>query len=128
MLPGWPVVQRPTETASVYDYVAGGGAAGAAVPILARHLGRPHHPRVWEGIVRALSTSAARVEALGPLRDAYRVEAAPERRWLLANALGAMASFDEVADLNGIASTAHSSAGPAQAAARRACDLTWRWS
>jgi hypothetical protein len=67
------------------------------------HLGQAHHPRVWEGIVRALSAPAARAEALGPLREAYRAETAPERRWLLANALGAMASFVEVGDLDGIA-------------------------
>jgi hypothetical protein len=87
---------------SVYDLVSAGGAPGAAVPVLVAHLERPHHPRIWEGIVRALSTKEARTGALEALRAHFRSESEVGRRWLLANALGSMARLAEVRDLDGI--------------------------
>jgi hypothetical protein len=89
--------------ASVWDLAGTGGATGAGIGILVAHLDRPHHPCIWEGIVRGLATKAARAEALEPLRRQYRTEAEPSRRWVLANAIGTMAKFSEVQDLDGIA-------------------------
>jgi hypothetical protein len=87
---------------SVWDFVAVGGAPVVAVEILVRHLNRPHHPRIWEGIVRALSSKRARDGALEPLRQLYRTETDNDRRWLIANAIGSMARLAEVRDLEGI--------------------------
>lgn len=87
---------------SVYDFVNAGGAPVAAVPVLVAHLDRVHHPRIWEGIVRALSVRHARDMALTRLVRVYRAERDAGRRWVLANAIGSMARFSEVADLDGI--------------------------
>jgi len=89
--------------ASVWDYVSRGGATGAAVPILVRHVELPHHAHVWEGMVRALSTRAARTKGLEPLCRLFRTEADPDRRWLLANAIGSMSRFAEVQEMPGMA-------------------------
>ncbi len=88
--------------ASVYDFVNNGGAPVAAVPLLVAHLETPHHPRIWEGIVRSLSVRHARSDALPALRRAYLSEADPSRRWLIANAIGSMATLAEVCDLKDI--------------------------
>ena len=88
---------------SVYDCVNAGGAPPAAIPALLVHLRRDHHPRIWEGIVRALSVRHARDLALSTLAELYAVEGSEDRRWLLANAIGSMAKFAEVAHLDGIA-------------------------
>jgi hypothetical protein len=88
---------------SVYNFVNAGGAPVAALPVLVRHLHQQHHPRIWEGIVRALSIRHAHDLALPALMERYAVEQASDRRWLLANAIGSMAKFAEVAHLDGIA-------------------------
>lgn len=88
-------------TSSVWDFVAAGGAPPSAVPVLAAHLTQSHHPRVWEGIVRALSVKHARA-ALSRLSDAYRAEQLQSRRWVLANAIGSMARLAEVRELPNI--------------------------
>jgi len=87
---------------SIWDFVSAGGAPLSAVPVLAAHLTEAHHPRVWEGIVRALSVKHARESALSPLLIAYRAESDPSRRWVLANAIGSMARLAEVRDLPNI--------------------------
>jgi hypothetical protein len=94
--------QVGVRTNSVYDFVNEDGAPSAAVPILVRHLAVPHHPSIWEGIVRALAVPHARDAALETLRTAYRSEADPHRRWVIANSLGSMARLREVEDLPGI--------------------------
>jgi hypothetical protein len=87
---------------SVYDFVAAGGAPAAAIPVLVAHLRRPHHPRIAEGILRALATPVARAVAFGPLRDLFIAPPREGQRWDVANALSAMASFAEVRDLAGM--------------------------
>jgi hypothetical protein len=87
---------------SVWDFVAIGGAPASTIDILVRHLYRPHHARIWEGIVRALSSKHARIGALEPLRQLYRAESDRDRRWLIANAIGSMAGFAEAQDLDDI--------------------------
>ena len=84
---------------SVWDFVASGGAPPRAVSILVAHLSLDHHERIWEGIVRALAVQHARGAALGVISELYRKECSRSRRAVLAHAIGAMAQFDEVADL-----------------------------
>lgn len=74
----------------------------AASGILCAHLPRPYDAATWERIVRSLTRREARA-ALAPLAWAYRIERDPARRWLLANALSAMATFAEVGALPEIA-------------------------
>ena len=77
--------------ASVWDLVEQGGASGNAVPVLVTHREHPHHPRVWEGVVRSLATPEARSGALEQLRRVYLRENDSDRRWVVANAIGSMA-------------------------------------
>lgn len=90
------------QVGSIYDFVNSGGAPPAAIPLLVAHLDKPHHPRIWEGIVRSLSVHHARDHALPALKRMYRSEVDPSRRWVIANAIGSMAKLSEVRDLEGI--------------------------
>ena len=87
---------------SVWDFVSTTDAPPDAIPILVAHLSESHHPRVWEGIVRALSAKSARDGAFESLKRSYVTETVESRRWLLANAIGAMAKFTEVKALPNI--------------------------
>jgi hypothetical protein len=87
---------------SVWDFVSTTDAPLDAIPILVAHLSESHHPRVWEGIVRALSVRRARDGAFESLKRFYLTETIESRRWVLANAIGAMAKFTEVKELPGI--------------------------
>jgi hypothetical protein len=87
---------------SVWDFVSTTDAPPDAIPILVAHLSEPHHPRVWEGIVRALSAKSARDGAFESLKRFYVAETVESRRWLLANAIGEMAKFTEVKELPGM--------------------------
>jgi hypothetical protein len=87
---------------SVWDFVSTTDAPLDAIPILVAHLSEPHHPRVWEGIVRTLSIKRARDGAFESLKRFYVAETVESRRWLLSNAIGAMAKFTEVKELPGI--------------------------
>ena len=69
--------------------------------VLVVQLPRNHAPDIWERVVRSLSRPTAR-PVLPMLRWAYRIERDARRRWLLANAIGAMARLEEVRDLAGI--------------------------
>ena len=84
---------------SVWDFVSTTDAPLEAIPILVAHLSQSHHPRVWEGIVRALSIKRARNGAFESLKRFYVAETIESRRWLLANAIGTMAKFTEVKEL-----------------------------
>ena len=87
---------------SVWDFVSTTNAPLEAIPILVRQLSESHQPRVWEGIVRALSVKSARDGAFQSLKRLYVTETVESRRWLLANAIGTMAKFTEVKELPGI--------------------------
>lgn len=87
---------------SVYDFVGKQPAPDLALPILVRHLSVEHHPRIREGLIRALGIPSAREIAFDQLCDAYRRERDPILRWVIANALSGMARFEEVAELPGI--------------------------
>ena len=93
---------RGSAVDSVWDFVSTTDAPLDAIPILVAHLSQSHHPRVWEGIVRALSIKRARDGAFEFLKRFYVTETIESRRWLLANAIGAMAKFTEVKELPGI--------------------------
>jgi hypothetical protein len=84
---------------SVWDFVSTTDAPPDAIPILVAHLSESHHPRVWEGIVRALSIKGARDGAFESLKHFYVAETVESRRWLLANAIAAMAKFTDVKEL-----------------------------
>ncbi|MGI8548019.1 MAG: hypothetical protein ACR2M1_11915 [Gemmatimonadaceae bacterium] len=90
------------KVSSVYDFVNADGAPPIAIPILLAHLRLQRHPRIWEGIVRSLSVKHAHAAALPTLVELYSVEQDRDRRWVLANAIGSMAKFAEVAHLDGI--------------------------
>jgi hypothetical protein len=87
---------------SVYDFVGKQLAPDVALPVLARHLNVEHHPRIREGIIRALGIPSARGVAFEVVCDVYRSERDPTLRWVAANALSGMARFEEVAALPGI--------------------------
>jgi hypothetical protein len=87
---------------SVYDFVGKQLAPNLALPILVRHLSVEHHPRIREGLIRALGIPSARHMALDPLCNAFRKERDPTLQWVIANALSGMARFEEVAELPGI--------------------------
>lgn len=87
---------------SIYDFVGTQLAPDCALPILVRHLSMEHHPRIREGLIRALGIPSARSVAFELLCDVYRGERDPTLRWVAANALSSMARFEEVAALPGI--------------------------
>jgi len=87
---------------SVYDFVGNQLAPDVALPVLARHLKVEHHPRVREGIIRALGIPSARRVAFDLLCDVYRSERDSTLRWVAANALSGMARFEDVSALPGI--------------------------
>ena len=75
---------------SVWDLVNTSERYPEAVPVLLRHLGRPYHPRIREGIARALTVPEARGQAgsqiLDELKRSHRDDEG-ELRWVLINAL-----------------------------------------
>src|SRR5262249_50860773 len=58
-----------------------------AYPPLIEHLGIQHHPRIREGIIRALTARDGGVQVEAALFGAFERESATELRWVLANAL-----------------------------------------
>src|SRR2546427_10098759 len=88
---------------SVYDFLNDVITPLRAVPVLLRHLELPHIPAIREGLLRSLAYSHLRPSALGHLKARFRATVEPGERWLVANAIAAMASLKEVADLPGVA-------------------------
>jgi hypothetical protein len=58
-----------------------------AYPMLVRHLQLPHHPRVREGIIRALAVRDGGEAVWQPLYLEFTKETDKNMRWVLANAL-----------------------------------------
>lgn len=86
---------------SVYDLVNSRASYTAAIPILVRMLREVQHPRIREGIARALSVKEARdvaPELVGVFRT-MRAETGPElsAKWAVGNAL-AVAGSDAVVE------------------------------
>jgi hypothetical protein len=86
---------------SVYDFIEVVTPV-EAVPVLLRHLTQSHTPVIREGLLRALAYSHLRAPALGGLKDLFRAAHDPGERWLIANAIAAMAALEDVRDLSGI--------------------------
>lgn len=59
----------------------------SAYAILVKHLNIEHHPRIREGIIRALSEKNANSVASEALLCAFYKETDPNVKWVLANAL-----------------------------------------
>jgi len=69
------------------------GPYQAAYPILIRHLYVQHHPRVREGIVRALTVKDGGPDLEAALFDQFYAEPDHTLRWALANALRAAVPY-----------------------------------
>ena len=81
---------------SVWDLVNTNESYAAAIPILVEHLEKGHHPRIHEGIIRALSTPEAwGIAPAEPLIKLFREEADPESemKWLLGMAIAYTATL-----------------------------------
>lgn len=79
---------------SVWDLVNTSKSYPTAVPVLLKHLGSSYHPRIDQGIVRALTVREARGIAGRAILDRLSAGSDPigsEIRWLLANALTVIA-------------------------------------
>ena len=63
------------------------GRYDSAYPILVKHLSIEHHPRVREGIIRALTEKGANEAASEALLREFELETDPQLRWVLADAL-----------------------------------------
>jgi hypothetical protein len=63
------------------------GSYERAYPLLVRHLAVKHHPRVREGIVRALTVKDGGEAVWAALLQQLRTEPDPALKWVLANAL-----------------------------------------
>jgi hypothetical protein len=58
-----------------------------AYPILVRHLRLPHHPRIREGVIRALTVRDGGPLVEAALLSALQEETRAELKWVLGNAL-----------------------------------------
>jgi hypothetical protein len=63
------------------------GDYSEAYPTLVKHLKITHHPRIREGIIRALTEKSANSVAAEALLTAFYEEHDPNLKWVLANAL-----------------------------------------
>ena len=63
------------------------GPYDRAYPLLVRHLRLPHHPRVREGLIRALTVRDGGELVSGALLQEFHAEKDPELKWVLENAL-----------------------------------------
>ena len=71
------------------------GSYAQAYPILVRHLDLPHHSRIREGIIRALTEKSARAIAKDKLLEHFYKEEDPSMKWVLANALRTVLSASD---------------------------------
>lgn len=72
---------------SVYDLVNTTESYPAAIPVLLDHLSSPYHPRIRQGIGRALAVTEAEGLAGPALLAELRRERDAETRWVFANTL-----------------------------------------
>jgi hypothetical protein len=80
----WDFVDsRPTP----FDPPTFHGPYDRAYPMLVRHLALPHHQRVREGIIRALTVKDGGSLVSSALYEQFELEKDPTLKWVLANAL-----------------------------------------
>jgi hypothetical protein len=92
--------QAGVDVNSVWDVVNSPATDPAAVPVLVNHLGVSHGPRIREGIVRALTTPAARGIATELLLDEFlEMTDDTEFKWLLGAAIAETATTDVIPKL-----------------------------
>ena len=99
---------------SVYDLVNTSSPYPEAIPILLEHLGQPYHPRIREGLARALTVREAQ-GAVPQLIEAFRQD--PDvslngPKWALGNALYFLAGEEFLPDILDL--SLDSSHGPAR--------------
>ena len=75
------------KASSVYDLVNTAAPYPELYPVLVRHLALPHHPRIREGIIRALTVKDAGSDVESALFREFQSESDPLLRWVLASAL-----------------------------------------
>lgn len=87
---------------SVWDFVNTKLSYPTAIPVLCKHLKLPYHPKIREGIARALTVKEARgiagYEVLDELKRRAN-ESPDEARWMLANALTVIADASMIDDI-----------------------------
>ncbi len=71
------------------------GSYEQAYPILVKHLDLPHHSRIREGIIRALTEKSARSIAKDKLLEHFYKEEDRSMKWVLANALRTVLSASD---------------------------------
>ncbi|MEM1223989.1 MAG: hypothetical protein AAGH40_14660 [Verrucomicrobiota bacterium] len=81
------IYEAGIEVGSVYDFVNSGDHYPEAYPVLQKHLKLPHHPRIREGIIRALTVKDFGKEIELDLLEELRKEKDNLMRWTIANAL-----------------------------------------
>jgi hypothetical protein len=74
-----------------------------AYPMLLRHLQVAHHPRVREGVIRALTVRDGGQAVWRALLQAFERETDPALRWVLANALKVAMPYRQRARIPAIA-------------------------
>ena len=85
---------------SVWDLVNSSQAYAQAIPVLLKHLKQPYHPKIKEGIIRALTVKEAVGVAAPPLVEAFRNITDPDTfvgqnlKWVIGNALSVVADED----------------------------------
>lgn len=66
-----------------------------AYPILVRHLDNGYHPRIQEGIIRALTEKTAKEIAKDKLLELFYKEENKNLKWALANALKTLMTWQQ---------------------------------
>jgi hypothetical protein len=92
------------DVGSVYDLVNTTASYPSAIPVLLDHLSRDYHPRIRQGIGRALAVVEAQGLAGPTLLHELRLEKEPQTRWVFANTLTIVADradAKQLADLVG---------------------------
>jgi len=79
---------------SVWDLVNTDSSYRNVIPVLVEHLGKDHHPRIVQGIVRALTTPESRGVAFTKLASLFRrtSDGDSELKWLLGAAIAESAT------------------------------------
>lgn len=91
------------EVGSVWDLVNSNTSYPEAIVVLLDHLRHPYHPRIRNGIIRALTVQEARGVAGQNILRELDQEKDPENRWALANALTVVADRKDMTQIGELA-------------------------